>query len=152
MYTQILKDDDIYSIIAGIFETKRNCEVIDIKDLKISKDEQTRAKGRVMYKTNKGKFAEDITAVFEDFYCCIVSPNSVWITKKPYAEIMIDLLNEYEKEFDLSSENYKKDYNAYIRRQRRLKINEAKRQLKAAEQDYKEELLQAEAMFEENKI
>ena len=97
MYTQILKDDDIYSIIAGIFETKRNCEVIDIKDLKISKDEQARAKGRVMYKTNKGKFAEDITAVFEDFYCCIVSPNSVWITKKPYAEIMIDLLDEYEK-------------------------------------------------------
>ena len=147
MYTQILTDEDIYNFISKCMEGETEHTVVNIGRFEVSRFlvNELIAEGSVVFKTkNNNMFCCNITANFKDFSCAITTHSSKHIYKKPYAEMMVALIDERGSEMQLYSEDYMHDYNRDLRHEREAKIKEAKRHLEKAEQEYNEIYYKAE--------
>lgn len=142
MYTQILTDDDIYDITFKLVKsTFPNLEILKMGVFEISRQDKIKGKAHVIVKSQNSVWSMDISATFKDFVCYITTRKDILSYKKPYAEMMVAIIDERGSEMQLYSEDYMHDYNRDLRHEREAKIKEAKRHLEEAEQEYNENII-----------
>ncbi|MFQ6724378.1 MAG: hypothetical protein ACLRFE_03505 [Clostridia bacterium] len=118
-----------------------NSEILKIRVFEISRQDKINGKAHVIVKSRNSVWSMDISVTFEDFVCYITTRKDIFSYKKPYAEMMVNIINERGSEMELYSEDYMHDYNRDLRHKREAKVKEAKRHLEETEQEYNENII-----------